>query len=63
MDNNYFSVAAFQGNIVERGFEHNVETVIKQLEIAASKNIDILCMPESFLHGYFDSKERRYSIL
>jgi len=63
-ENNYFSIAAFQGSILERDFEHNVETVLKQLEIAESKNVDVLCMPESFLHGYFDSKEEalQYSI-
>ena len=53
----YFKVAAFQGHIKQGNAKYNLNTTLQQLEIAESQGIDILCMPESFLHGYFESKQ------
>ncbi len=51
------SVAAFQGKMKQGDTKYNFDKVIQQLEIAEAKGIDILCMPESFLHGYFKLRE------
>ena len=53
----YFKVAAFQGHIKQGNAKYNLNTTLQQLEIAESQGADILCMPESFLHGYFESKQ------
>lgn len=57
MDDYSISVAAFQGEIIEKNLETNVNTTLQQLALSEQKGIDILCMPESFLHGYFETKE------
>jgi predicted amidohydrolase len=51
------SIAVFQGKIQYRNLNANLEKTIEQLTIAEARGVDILCMPESFLQGYFDSKE------
>ena len=53
----YLKVAAFQGHIKQGNAKYNLNTTLQQLEIAESQGADILCMPESFLHGYFESKQ------
>lgn len=55
-DNKFFTVAAFQGPIKQGGLQYNLDKTLQQLELAESKGVDVLCMPESFLHGYFESK-------
>lgn len=39
-------------------FEANLATVVKGLEMARERGIEILCFPETFLGGYFRSEER-----
>lgn len=55
--NKFLSIAVFQGEINQGDANTNLEKTIEQLSRANSRGIDILCMPESFLHGYFESKE------
>jgi len=50
------TIAVYQGKILQGNAIENLNKTIQQLEIAESKGVDILCMPESFLHGYFESK-------
>lgn len=57
VNNNCFKVAAFQGSLKQCDVQHNLDKTIKQLENAESNQVDVLCMPESFLHGYFESKQ------
>lgn len=57
VNKNCFTVAAFQGSIKEGDIQANLDKTLQQLELAESKGVDILCMPESFLHGYFESKQ------
>ncbi|WP_419421414.1 carbon-nitrogen hydrolase family protein (plasmid) [Legionella sp. D16C41] len=59
--NKFLSIAVFQGEIQPGDFNTNLEKTIQQLDIAEARNIDILCMPESFLHGYFDSREEAFA--
>jgi predicted amidohydrolase len=54
---NKLSIAVFQGKINLGNYELNLDKTIEQLNIAESKGIDILCMPESFLQGYYETKE------
>lgn len=56
-NNSLFTVAAFQGSIKQGDLQANLDKILQQLELAESKGVDILCMPESFLHGYFESKQ------
>lgn len=60
----YLQVAAYQGEIFEKSPEKALEKILQIMQIANSRSIDILCMPESFLHGYLDKKEMalEYSI-
>ena len=55
--NKTISIAVFQGKIQQGDTYSNLEKTIEQLTIAESRNIDILCMPESFLHGYYELKK------
>jgi len=55
-NNQFFTVAAFQGPIKQGNVQCNLDKTVQQLELAESKGVDVLCMPESFLHGYFESK-------
>ena len=63
-DKIFFSVGAFQGAIKQGDVASNLNNTLKQLEIAESKGVDVLCMPESFLHGYFElrSDAKKYSL-
>lgn len=55
--NEYLTVAAYQGSIKEKNPESNLDTVIQLLEEAETRHIDILCLPECFLQGYFPDHE------
>jgi predicted amidohydrolase len=55
--NNYLNVAAFQGSVIEKNPEKALEKVCQVMQVAQSQQVDILCMPESYLHGYLKSKE------
>ncbi len=53
----YLQIAAFQGHIQEGNSNVNLDKVLEQTELAEKRSIDILCFPESYLHGYFANKE------
>ncbi len=53
----YLQVAAFQGHIHEGNSRINLDKVLEQTELADKRGIDILCFPESYLHGYFSKKD------
>jgi len=53
----YLNVAAYQGPCIEKSPEKALEKTYQIMQMAEQKKVDILCMPESFLHGYLDSKE------
>lgn len=55
--NDYFQVAAFQGKIIEKSPEVSLEKIVGIMALAEKRQIDILCSPESYLHGYLNSKE------
>lgn len=63
-NNQFFTVATFQGAIKQGDIHYNLDKTLQQLELAESKQVDVLCMPESFLHGYFESEHdaRKYSL-
>ncbi|MAZ43707.1 MAG: hypothetical protein CMF48_00815 [Legionellales bacterium] len=66
MDNfkNVLRVASYQGPIVEKEPETNLAKTFEVLKEAHNLKIDILCMPESYVHGYLDSEAeaRKYSV-
>jgi predicted amidohydrolase len=55
--NNYLTVAAFQGAIKEGDNQANLEKVLQATQYAEKCDVDILCFPETYLQGYFSSKE------
>ena len=55
--NKTISISVFQGEVRQGDAASNLDKTLEQLTIAESRNIDILCMPESFLHGYYESKK------
>ena len=57
-DSQYFTVAAYQGRFKEGDTKYNISKVFDIMHEAESRKIDVLCMPESFLHGYFSNKEQ-----
>ncbi len=59
-----FKIAAYQGPICEGNLSQNLVTVLECLREAENDQVDILCMPECFLHGYFATREEalQYSI-
>jgi len=52
-----FRVAAFQGTIVERNPEASLERTCEALQWADARDAHVLCMPETYLQGYFDTRE------
>ncbi|NOZ24092.1 MAG: carbon-nitrogen hydrolase family protein [Planctomycetes bacterium] len=53
-------IAACQTRVVFRDMEANLKTTVEALEKAEAEGVQILCMPETFLHGYFpDEGEAR----
>jgi len=55
-----FRVAAFQGRIKERDPEASIEATCRALEWADERDAHVLCMPETFLQGYFDTREEAW---
>lgn len=53
----YLTVAAFQGPIQEGKPEANLEKVLEITALAEKRDVDLLCFPESYLHGYFSSRK------
>jgi len=51
-------VAAYQGPVVFGDAEANLQTVLESLRAAEEQRVQILCLPETFLHGYFPSAEQ-----
>lgn len=48
-------VAAFQGPMVYQSFQKNIEKIIELLKISEVEDVDILCLPEGYLTGYYNS--------
>ena len=61
---NFFMVSSYQGPHIPGDIPHNLDQTLEQLAFAESKGSDVLCMPESFLHGYFEEREKaeKYSL-
>ena len=59
-----FTIAAFQGRCKEGDPKSNFVKVMELMKESEERKIDILCLPESFLHGYFSCKDQalQYSI-
>jgi len=55
--NNYLTVAAYQGPIHEGDVKTNLNKILEVTNMAEQRHIDLLCFPETFLHGYFPNKE------
>ncbi len=55
--NNYLNIAAYQGRVIEKNPEKALEKAYQVMQAAQAQQVDILCMPESYLHGYLSSKE------
>ncbi len=53
--NEFFHIAAYQGRITEKSPHISLEKARDVMSIANNKGLDILCMPEGYLHGYFTS--------
>ena len=49
--------ASYQGPIFEKQVDKNLDIIFDSLTQAEQNNVDILCMPECFLQGYFESKQ------
>lgn len=56
MNENYLKVAAFQGHAIEKNPNKALAKILQTMEEANNNSIDILCMPESYLHGYLKTK-------
>lgn len=56
--NTYLHIAAYQGNPIEGNINAALQKTIEIAKFADLQNIDILCLPESFLCGYFETKKR-----
>ena len=59
-NNDCLIVAAFQGRCIEGDPKSNFAKVIELMQESEERKIDILCLPESFLHGYFSTKEKAW---
>lgn len=58
--NNYLMVAAFQGSINEGNGNASLNKVLEVAALAEKRGVDILCFPETYLHGYFASKKHAF---
>jgi len=56
MNEKYLKVASFQGHAIEKNPSKALDKTLQVMEEASSNSIDILCMPESYLHGYLKTK-------
>lgn len=52
----FLNIAAYQGIPIEGDIEKALQRTIEIAKVADSQNIDILCLPECFLSGYFETK-------
>jgi predicted amidohydrolase len=52
----FFIVAAYQGTINENDSQANLDKIFAVTKYAETMKVDVLCFPETFLHGYFSSK-------
>ena len=59
-DDTTFRVAAFQGRIQERDPEASLEATCNALSWADEWDAHVLCMPETYLQGYFDTFEEAW---
>lgn len=61
---NVLRVASYQGLISEGNIDKNLATAHQVMTHSHNNCIDVVCMPECFLHGYFSSHEEamRHSI-
>ncbi len=57
MDKEFIKVATFQGKIKEKNLNYTIDKIKESLYYCDEHQIDILCMPECYLQGYFDSYE------
>lgn len=59
-----FKIAAFQGSSYQKDREKSLEKIRAILSFADAHDVDVLCMPEGYLQGYFETKEEalQYSI-
>jgi predicted amidohydrolase len=55
--NDYLTVAAYQGPNHEGDSKANLEKVLAVTSHAEKIKVDIICFPETFLQGYFSSKQ------
>ena len=55
-----FRVAAFQGRITERDPEASLRKTCEALQWADEREAHVLCMPETYLQGYFDTREEAW---
>ncbi|OGT62899.1 MAG: hypothetical protein A3E85_00005 [Gammaproteobacteria bacterium RIFCSPHIGHO2_12_FULL_45_12] len=53
----FLTIAAYQGPIIEGNQARSTARAIELVERAEAKNVDILCLPEAYLHGYFPTRE------
>lgn len=56
--NDYLNVAAYQGPVNEQDTQANLEKALDVTRLAEQLCVDILCFPETFLHGYFPTREQ-----
>ena len=55
-----FRVASFQGPIEERNPEASLERTCEALRWADTRDAHVLCMPETYLQGYFSTREEAW---
>jgi len=55
-----FRVASFQGPIEERNLEVSLERTCEALRWADARDAHVLCMPETYLQGYFNTREEAW---
>ncbi len=55
-----FRVASFQGPIEERNPEASMDRTCEALHWADERDAHVLCMPESYLQGYFNTREEAW---
>ena len=56
MDEKYLKIASFQGRAIEKNPDKALDRTLQLMKEANSNSIDILCMPESYVHGYLKTK-------
>src|SRR3989338_3132691 len=57
---NVFKVAAFQGPLFYGQMHRALEAIVALLSRADQEGVDVLCMPEGYLQGYFSSREEAW---